>query len=622
MSGMNIVEKRAPQDGQFSTDDRRHGRSTSASPASPRCSARRSSCESARQEPVDDRPRTSSACRARRTYTYSKMVHAPFGMVICAGPTGAGKTTTLYATLQEINSTGKNVTTIEDPVEYVFPGINQIQTNEQAGLTFATGLKAILRQDPDVILVGEIRDADTARIAVQSALTGHFVLSSLHGTDSRRRAAPLPRHGHRGLPHRLGRRRRGRRSACCAASATTARSRTRPTADELAVFRQHSGGSDKTHVLPRRRLQLLRRHRLPRPHRRLRAAAHHARAAPPDRRLGNHRRAPPPRRRPRHAHDAARSHGSSSRTTSPPFPKSSRPCSQTDRSSKGAPQCQSSHTPPSTPPASTIEGVTKADTDRRRALVPGRAEPVSRSRSRRRRGMLELRADQGEGQEEGADALHPPAGGVREGRHPDHRGADDRSATRPTDVALRRAITQHGRATCATAALLSRGGRASTPRCFPNYYIGILQSAELTGQLDETLDEPRRLPRARDRDPLQGRRRRSSYPVRRHGDGALHGRWSSPATCCRSSSRCSRSSTPTCRCRRGCCCSSPRFFTDLVVHHRRRSSCCSSRDRRSGCSRADSGKDAQGPDGAQDPDHQGHRRVRDPRALLPHPRAR
>jgi len=74
--------------------------------------------------------------------------------------------------------------TIEDPVEYVFPGINQIQTNEQAGLTFAQGLKAILRQDPDVILVGEVRDADTARIAVQSALTGHLVLSSLHGTDS------------------------------------------------------------------------------------------------------------------------------------------------------------------------------------------------------------------------------------------------------------------------------------------------------------------------------------------------------------------------------------------------------------------------------------------------------
>ena len=116
--------------------------------------------------------------------TYSKLTHAPFGMVLCAGPTGSGKTTTLYATLGEVSDPSRNVMTIEDPVEYIFPSINQIQTNEQAGLTFATGLKSILRQDPDVILVGEIRDVETARIAVQSALTGHFVLSSLHATDS------------------------------------------------------------------------------------------------------------------------------------------------------------------------------------------------------------------------------------------------------------------------------------------------------------------------------------------------------------------------------------------------------------------------------------------------------
>ena len=116
--------------------------------------------------------------------TFSKLVRAPFGMVLCAGPTGSGKTTTLYATLSEVGDPTRNVMTIEDPVEFVFPSINQIQTNEQAGLTFATGLKSILRQDPDVILVGEIRDVETARIAVQSALTGHFVLSSLHATDS------------------------------------------------------------------------------------------------------------------------------------------------------------------------------------------------------------------------------------------------------------------------------------------------------------------------------------------------------------------------------------------------------------------------------------------------------
>jgi type IV pilus assembly protein PilB len=105
-------------------------------------------------------------------------------MVICAGPTGAGKTTTLYATLAAIDREEINIMTIEDPVEYVFPAINQIQINPLAGVTFANGLKAILRQDPDAILVGEIRDVETARIAVQAALTGHFVMSSLHATDA------------------------------------------------------------------------------------------------------------------------------------------------------------------------------------------------------------------------------------------------------------------------------------------------------------------------------------------------------------------------------------------------------------------------------------------------------
>ena len=115
---------------------------------------------------------------------YAALLRAPYGMVICAGPTGSGKTTTLYGSLGEINSPERNVMTIEDPVEYRIPSINQIQINEQAGITFAGGLRSILRQDPDVILVGEIRDVETARIAVQSALTGHFVLSSLHATDA------------------------------------------------------------------------------------------------------------------------------------------------------------------------------------------------------------------------------------------------------------------------------------------------------------------------------------------------------------------------------------------------------------------------------------------------------
>jgi type IV pilus assembly protein PilB len=105
-------------------------------------------------------------------------------MLVVAGPTGAGKTTTLYAALSELDSATRNITTIEDPVEYRFENINQVQINRLAGTTFANGLKAILRQDPDIILVGEVRDVETAQIAIQSALTGHLVLCSMHAADS------------------------------------------------------------------------------------------------------------------------------------------------------------------------------------------------------------------------------------------------------------------------------------------------------------------------------------------------------------------------------------------------------------------------------------------------------
>jgi len=112
------------------------------------------------------------------------LLQSPYGMIVASGPTGSGKTTSLYAAIKEIDAATKNIMTIEDPVEYTFENINQIQIRKMANLTFANGLKAILRQDPDVILVGEIRDQETAEIAIQSALTGHLVLSSLHATDS------------------------------------------------------------------------------------------------------------------------------------------------------------------------------------------------------------------------------------------------------------------------------------------------------------------------------------------------------------------------------------------------------------------------------------------------------
>ena len=115
---------------------------------------------------------------------FRQLLSQPHGLVLVTGPTGSGKSTTLYAALCEINSPERNLCTVEDPIEYNIKGINQFQINEKAGLTFGTVLRALLRQDPDVIMVGEIRDEDTARTAVQAALTGHMVLSTLHTNDA------------------------------------------------------------------------------------------------------------------------------------------------------------------------------------------------------------------------------------------------------------------------------------------------------------------------------------------------------------------------------------------------------------------------------------------------------
>jgi type II secretory ATPase GspE/PulE/Tfp pilus assembly ATPase PilB-like protein len=115
---------------------------------------------------------------------YEKMLKSPYGMILLSGPTGSGKTTTLYASINSLNKKEMKIITIEDPVEYHFPGINQIQVNPRAGLTFGNGLRSIMRHDPDVALVGEIRDTDTAAIAVQAAMTGHLVLASVHANDS------------------------------------------------------------------------------------------------------------------------------------------------------------------------------------------------------------------------------------------------------------------------------------------------------------------------------------------------------------------------------------------------------------------------------------------------------
>ena len=120
----------------------------------------------------------------RELKLFREAIHKPYGMILVTGPTGSGKTTTLYSALMELNKEDVNISTAEDPVEYNIEGINQVHIREDVGLTFAAALRSFLRQDPDIILVGEIRDLETAEIAVKAALTGHLVLSTLHTNDS------------------------------------------------------------------------------------------------------------------------------------------------------------------------------------------------------------------------------------------------------------------------------------------------------------------------------------------------------------------------------------------------------------------------------------------------------
>src|SRR5581483_11685882 len=121
---------------------------------------------------------------SRELVCFRHVLQMPHGIILVTGPTGSGKTSTLYTALNEINDAVRKIITVEDPVEYQLKGVNQIQVNEKSGLTFARGLRSILRHDPDVVLIGEIRDTETAQIAVQASLTGHLVFSTLHTNDA------------------------------------------------------------------------------------------------------------------------------------------------------------------------------------------------------------------------------------------------------------------------------------------------------------------------------------------------------------------------------------------------------------------------------------------------------
>jgi len=182
MASMDIAEKRKPQDGRIGL--KLEGREVDV-----RCSILPSSHGESIVMRLLDRSRSLIGLRELgfedEDYRwFRRLIQRPNGLVLVTGPTGSGKTTTLYAALSELNHPRKKIITIEDPVEYELTGINQIPVNPKRGLTFAGGLRSILRQDPDVILVGEIRDAETVDIAIRSALTGHLILRTLHTNDA------------------------------------------------------------------------------------------------------------------------------------------------------------------------------------------------------------------------------------------------------------------------------------------------------------------------------------------------------------------------------------------------------------------------------------------------------
>ena len=182
MARMNIAEKRMPQDGRIEikvgNKDIDIRVSTLPTAFGERMVLRLLDKSNIRLSLTD------LGMASGRLELFAKMIRSPNGIVLVTGPTGSGKTTTLYAALSEINTTEINIITVEDPIEYRIPGIGQMQVNPKIDLTFASGLRSIVRQDPDVILIGEIRDLETAEIAIQSALTGHLVFSTLHTNDA------------------------------------------------------------------------------------------------------------------------------------------------------------------------------------------------------------------------------------------------------------------------------------------------------------------------------------------------------------------------------------------------------------------------------------------------------
>lgn len=189
LSGMKIVEKRLPQDGRFNFKSSTNEEVDLRVSTLPTTWGEKVVMRLLKKTGgVPDLP--SLGLRGRALKNLEDAILRPHGIVLICGPTGSGKTTTLYSIIQRINNPKVNIVTLEDPIEYKISGVNQVQVNPEVGLTFASGLRAFLRQDPNVILVGEIRDQETADLAIQAALTGHLVFSTLHTNDA---SGALPR---------------------------------------------------------------------------------------------------------------------------------------------------------------------------------------------------------------------------------------------------------------------------------------------------------------------------------------------------------------------------------------------------------------------------------------------
>ena len=315
LAKLDIAERRKPQDGRISLNAAAAGRTLDIRVATlPTVEG-----ESIVMRLLDKSKKAPTleelACPTRCGRPSKRSIRKPTGALLVTGPTGSGKSTTLYAALTEINRPEINIITVEDPVEYRLSGVNQVQINQKAGLTFATALRSILRSDPDVVMVGEIRDGETAKISIEAALTGHLVLSTLHTNDA---PQALTRLGEMGVePFLIG----------AAVSAVLAQRLARklcthccemytPSVDELMKARvspRGRSGQRRDGLLPQEGLSQVQPDRLQRPDRRLPAADDERAARDPGRHEGKPRGHRARRDRRRHANPVGRRPGQGGR---------------------------------------------------------------------------------------------------------------------------------------------------------------------------------------------------------------------------------------------------------------------------------------------------------------------